>query len=193
MANDLVSLAPVLRHAWFVRVAARIEREYPGSWQSLSMAALELQQGGTLLARIPYPSDTTERREVKSLIVDGFSPVLPGSVSCDVKFTTGRPRASRVHPSGLDVHHWGDPHPDQWPALVADLRCRIESLEVSQRRILDAANVVAVSQKLAWFEFPDAQSCKAVGSTPGVAFALQSAMDAWRRGSRAVRYSRESG
>lgn len=190
MNDDVVALAPTLRRAWFTTVAAQLEQALPGAWEALSMAAVELTDEGQLMVRVPtvYPVYPPVYELVKGTVKDVLLGALGQSVECVVKLSRGEPRPLRKHPTGLDVYHWGDPHPDDWIPLAAGLVDALSAMEGPAREVFAGAEVTALSQRAIWMRFPTREARHAVGKTPGVAYALKMTVEAWRPGSLLAMY-----
>jgi hypothetical protein len=174
MSDELVALAPPLRLTWFTTLADSLEQALPGAWEALSMAAVEITDEGQLSVRIPdvYPVSKPVHKEVHRMVTDILQGLLGSDMPCVVKFTARAPRPVRKQPTGLDVHHWGDPPPDSWAALSSGLIAAIGTMEEPAREVLGKAHVAAVSQRAVWLCFPTVEARRAVGKTPGVAYAL---------------------
>lgn len=174
VSDELVALAPALRLTWFTTLADSLERVVPGAWEALSMAAVEITDEGQLSVRIPdvYPVSKPVHKEVHKRVTEILKGVLSSDMACVVKFTAREPRPVRKQPTGLDVYHWGDPSPDTWMALSSDLTASFTTMEESAREVLAKARVTAVSQRAVWLCFPTVEARRAVGKTPGVAYAL---------------------
>ena len=84
----------------------------------------------------------------------------------------GRP-VRRTSTSDLDVFRPGDPGRDAYPDVLAELRRRLPADTTdAAREVLGALGLAAVSAHRVWFAAPSAAAEKAVGSTPGAAYAL---------------------
>lgn len=194
MSDELVALAPALRMTWFTTLADSLEQAVPGAWEALSMAAVEITDEGQLSVRIPnvYPVSKPVHKEVHKRVTDILKAVLGSDMACVVKFTAREPRPVRKQPTGLDVYHWGDPPPDSWAALSSGLMAAIGAMEEPAREVLGKAHVAAVSQRAVWLSFPTVEARRAVGKTPGVAYALTMAAKEHLSGSFVALYSADA-
>lgn len=190
MAEVTAALAPRLRRAWFEGIAPALESELPGAWEALAMSSLELTDDGALAARIPsvYPVLKPVQKLVRAAVLEGMGAHVP-DLPVTLKFSASTPRTVRRHSTGLDVYHWGDPPPEDWPRLLGGLTSTLATLEEPARSVLSLASIEAISQRVIWFRYPTVEARRAVGTTPGVAYALKVAVDSWRPGTLIVSYA----
>lgn len=188
----MIAVAPVLRRAWFCEVVPELERRIPGAWEGLSQASIGLTDDDKLTVRVAavYPILAPVHGQVRATVLSVLRAKLPNDIPCAVKFSRRRPTPVHRNATGRDVYHWGDPHPDDWPDIIAPLLDALADTDDPVRAVLTRARVEAVSQRGVWLCFPDAEARRAVGTTSGAAYALKMALDGWQRGAHAAIYSR---
>jgi len=102
-----------------------------------------------------------------------------------VRVTFGAPPSTRPADgatSDTNVFDPGDPGPEACAAAATALGRRMPSeLSVQATAVISRLSVAGVSQRRVWLAAPSAAAAKAVGSTPGAAYALREAVRKWQK------------
>jgi hypothetical protein len=166
-----------LRRFWLGEAAERpevLESDLRDVWRDITVT----RTAATLVLYTPYdfgsgdPLDGPLGQYLRTR-VDELSGGAVRQVAWRFDPVAARPVVRRVRSSDLDIHAPGDPGTSQYGGVRERLRRSLPAgTGEAAREVLRRVGLAAVSRHRMWFAAPDAETEKAVRTTPGAAYAL---------------------